>query len=250
MVRVRAGHGRDQGEERVLVDKGVVRSSKRGRGTGPPGGRRARGVEIIVKQAVNPGDRYERQKKEVKIMKEMEYSLGCWSLWWKRMEREGVKEGMARRAKNMQHPMKYFMQGGCSEKIANIANKLETHTRTETVPVKMLIPNSCQKTTPQKRKCHSSMNPELTLYQSDVSSPAKKQRFNTLINFWGGGGTKVKAQFMNNHASSTSTNQKISKIATTQNTEAHARQKSCSGDNPVGGGQGCKLSESGRTQPK
>ena len=81
------------------------------------------------------------------------------------MEREGVKEGMARRAKNMQHPMKYFMRCGCSEKIASIANKLETHTRTETVTVKvkMLIPNSCQKTTPQKRKCHSSMNPELTL---------------------------------------------------------------------------------------
>jgi hypothetical protein len=53
----------------------VVRSSKRGRGTGPPGGRRARGVEIILQQAVNPGDRYERQKKEVKIRKEMEYGM-------------------------------------------------------------------------------------------------------------------------------------------------------------------------------
>ena len=69
------------------------------------------------------------------------------------------------------------------------------------------------------------MNPELTLYQSDVSSPAKKQRFNTLINFWRCGGAKVKAQFMNNHTSSTSTailsnktNKKISNVATTQNT--------------------------------
>ena len=92
------------------------------------------------------------------------------------------------------------------------------------------------------------MNPESTQCQSDVSSPAKKQRLNTLVNFWGG--AEVKAQFMNNHASSTSTNKKISNLATTQNTEAHARQKSCSGDNPVGGGQGCKLSESGRTQLK
>ena len=129
-----------------------------------------------------------------------------------------------------------IMRGGCSEKIASIANKLETHTRTETVRVKMLIPNSCQKTTPQKRKCCTSMNPESTQHQSDVSSPAKKQKLNTLINFWGGGGAKVKAQFMNNHASST--DKKISNLATTQNTETHARQMSCSGDNPVGGGQG------------
>ena len=150
----------------------------------------------------------------------------------------------------MQHPILNFMRGGCSEKISNIANKLETHTRTEPVKVRMLVPNDCQQTTPQKRKCHMRMKTESTQWQFDVSSPAKRQKLNTLINFWGGGGTKVKAQFMNNHASSTSTNKKISNLATTQNTEAHARQKSCSGDNPVGGGQGCKLSESGQTQLK
>ena len=119
---------------------------------------------VVDDQGGQVGHRVRVRAGEVKIRKEMEYSLGCWSLWWKRMEREGVKEGMARRAKNMQHPMKYFMQGGCSDKIANIAKKLETHTRTETVTVKMLISNSCQKTTLQKRKSHSSMNPESTLY--------------------------------------------------------------------------------------
>ena len=78
------------------MDRGVVR--RRGRGAGLARGRRARGVEII-QPAVNPTGRPEKdntnKKKENKIRKEIEYSLGCWSLWWKRMEREGVKEMMA-----------------------------------------------------------------------------------------------------------------------------------------------------------
>ena len=41
-----------------------------------------------------------------------------WSLWWKMMEMEGVKEMMARRAKDMQHPISNFMRGGCSERIS------------------------------------------------------------------------------------------------------------------------------------
>ena len=99
------------------------------------------------------------------------------------MEREGVKEEMARRARHMQHPIRYFMRGGCSEKIARIASKLETDTRTETVKVKMFVPDGGQMTTPKKRKCHSSMNPESTQHQSDVFSPAKKQRLNNLMIF-------------------------------------------------------------------
>ena len=164
LVEVWAGHEGGQ----VLIDKGVVRSSRRGRGAGPSGVRR--GVEIILPPAVNPTGKRKICKKEFKIRKEMDYSLGCWSLWWKRMEREGVKEGMARRAKYMQHPISKFMRGGCSERISIIAKKLETHTRTETVRVRTLLPNVCQKTTPQKRKCHMRMNPESTQYQSDVSS--------------------------------------------------------------------------------
>ena len=231
--------GRDQHQRvvEVLVDKGVVRSSRRGRGAGPSGVRRVRGVEVILPPAVNPTDKHKICKKEVKIRKEMDYSLGCWSLWWKRMEREGVKEGMARRAKYMQHPISKFMRGGCSERISIIAKKLETHTRTETVRVRTLLPNVCQKTTPQKRKCHMRMKPESTQSQSDVCSPAKKQKLNSLINFWGGG-AKIKGQFMNDHDNSTTTTILLSSLATTHNTETHARQMSYSGDNPVGGGTG------------
>ena len=53
---------------------------------------------VVDDQGGQVGHRVRVRAGEVKIRKEMEYSLGCWSLWWKRMEREGVKEGMARRA--------------------------------------------------------------------------------------------------------------------------------------------------------
>ena len=137
------------------------------------------------------------------------------------------------------------MRGGCSEKIASITNKLETHTPTETAKVKILVPDGGQLTTPQKRKCHSSMNPESTQHQSNVCSPAKKQRFNNLINFWGG--AKVKTQVMNSHTSSKAS-KKISSLATTQNTETQAGKMLPSENDPVSGvGEGLSERESGQT---
>ena len=67
-----------------------------------------------------------------------------------------------------------------------------------------------------KRKSYKRMN------------PAKRQELNGLINFWG---SKVKKPSMN-HASS---NANTEDIATTHNTETHARQLSKSEDNPSGG---------------
>ena len=69
--RVLAGQGGGQ-EHGVLMDRGVVRSSRRGRGAGPAKGRRSRGVEII-QPAVNPTGRPKKdntnKKKENKIKK-------------------------------------------------------------------------------------------------------------------------------------------------------------------------------------
>ena len=191
----------------------------------------------IIQPAVNPTARpvkdNNERKKGKKSKKEMEYNLGCWSLWWQRMEREGVKEMMARRVVEMQHPIRNFMTGRCTEKISSIASRLVTHTRTNSVKVRVLLSNGCQQTTPQKRKSDTRMNPELTQCHSDVGSPAKRQRLNNLINFLGGG-ANMKTQFMNSHASSNSNSEETSNIHIT---ETHTWQKTCSEDNP-GGGRG------------
>ena len=80
------------------------------------------------------------------------------------------------------------------------------------------------------------MNPELNQHQSDVESPAKRQKMNDLINFWGGG-ANMKRQFKNNPASLNfnwrNGNEDKVKI---QNTETHPWQRSYSGNNPGGGG--------------
>ena len=76
------GAGQDEGQiHGVVLNRGVVMSTRGGRGAEPARCRRARGVEI-VQAAVKPTAQPEKdiKKKESKIKKEMEYSLGCWSL--------------------------------------------------------------------------------------------------------------------------------------------------------------------------
>ena len=122
------------------------------------------------------------KKKKIKI-KENEYNLSCWSLWWRRMERQGAKEMMDRRVVGMQKSVLNYIQ--------NEGTKLKPKSEPKYL---------C--TTPQKRKGDMCMNPEIFQNQSASDSPAKRRkiRFNSLLSFWGGGGgegVEIGTQFKN-----------------------------------------------------
>ena len=54
-----------------------------------------------------------RPMQNVKLMKKKKpegYNLNCWSLWWRRMEREGVKEEVDRRVQAMQKSVSHYMK--------------------------------------------------------------------------------------------------------------------------------------------
>ena len=152
--------------------------------------------------------------------KEMDYNLNCWNLWWKRMEREGMKEGLDRRLVNLQRPASSYFT----------TNKKQDNFE---------YPH----TTPGKRKCELRMEPDISSHNSVVESPAKRRKTNflNLVKYWGGekgGGVDGATLYMN----TPSTARKIPKINI--QITAQTMKVACSKSSQlVGGGRD---SESGR----
>ena len=108
-----------------------------------------------------------------KVRKELDFNLNYWNLWWKRMEREGLKEGVERMVTNMQKPASSFMMRMSDTCTGNMIRNVQAQH---------------QSTTPLKRKSELWMDPELSGHQPEIGSPAKRSRYNfmNLVKFWDG----------------------------------------------------------------
>ena len=106
----------------LMTDMGVATSSrKKKRRAGPSLNKLAVGAATNNKTKVrlpNPNPTLPGSVPNKKGMKDMDFNLNCWNLWWKRIEREGVNEGIHRKVLNMQRPASSFMtqmKDNCSE---------------------------------------------------------------------------------------------------------------------------------------
>ena len=173
----------------------AVSSKRKNRGVGPSLNKMALGV-ANKRQAVTtpnpnttvPGSGPNKMKK-----KGMDYNLNCWNLWWKRMEREGVKEGVDRKVMNLQRPASsYFTR----------PMRTKSDLEFENTPTIIKLQTGYLHATPVKRKSDLRMEPEISSHQSANESPAKrrKTKFMNLMKYWGGEkgrGADSTTQYMN-----------------------------------------------------
>jgi hypothetical protein len=66
------------------------------------------------------------RKKRMKKNKNEGYNLNCWSLWWRRMEREGVKKGVDRHVLSMQKSVSHYMTKNDGLILRKIPNRTES----------------------------------------------------------------------------------------------------------------------------
>ena len=175
-------------DQTVIVERGLATSSRKSKRAVPCLSGLTKGLAMNKKnkQAVpTPNPKTSGSvtgNMRMKKRKDTDYNLNCWNLWWKRMEREGLKEMVDRKVMGMQRSARTFMNTNCDRNISTIGNMILTHTRTEEHVPELNYLN----VTPKKRKCDLRTDPGLFQTQSVTESPAKRHRsnFNYLVKYW------------------------------------------------------------------